>query len=83
MIGWNSQALIQILARAEKEIGVKINYDVLPAKWDDVMQKITLWGQTGYSDIDVLFADDLIAGLWGMNGWAEDLSGSDAWLGVG
>lgn len=79
MIGWNSPKLKEIFDRAGKEAGVAINYDVLPAKWDDVMQKITLWGQTGYSGIDVLFADDLIGGLWGMNGWAEDLSGTDAW----
>jgi ABC-type glycerol-3-phosphate transport system substrate-binding protein len=79
MIGWNAPALMDIFARAEKEIGVKINYDVLPAAWSDVMAKITLWGQTGYSGIDILFADDLIGGLWGMNGWAEDLSGTDAW----
>jgi multiple sugar transport system substrate-binding protein len=79
MIGWNAPALMEIFARAEKEVGVKINYDVLPAAWSDVMAKITLWGQTGYSGIDVLFADDLIGGLWGMNGWAEDLSSTDAW----
>jgi multiple sugar transport system substrate-binding protein len=79
MIGWNSPALKDIFAKAEKEIGIKINYDVLPAKWDDVMQKITLWGQTGYNGIDIMFADDLIGGLWGMNGWAEDMSGLDAW----
>lgn len=79
MIGWNAPALMDIFARAEKEVGVKINYDVLPAAWSDVMAKITLWGQTGYDGIDILFADDLISGLWGMNGWAEDLSGTDAW----
>jgi ABC-type glycerol-3-phosphate transport system substrate-binding protein len=79
MVGWNSPALKTIFAKAEKEVGVKINYDVLPSKWSDVMQKITLWGQTGYNGIDVLFADDLIGGLWGMNGWAEDMSGLDAW----
>ena len=79
MIGWNAPALMDIFARAEKEVGVKINYDVLPAAWSDVMAKITLWGQTGYDGIDILFADDLIGGLWGMNGWAEDLSASDAW----
>ncbi len=79
LIGWNSEKLKEIFSRTEAEIGVKVNYDVLPAKWSDVMQKITLWGQTGYSGVDVLFADDLIGGLWGMNGWAEDLSGSRAW----
>jgi len=79
MIGWNSPVLRDLFARAESEIGVRINYDVLPAKWDDVMQKITLWGQTGYEGIDVLFADDLLGGLWGMNGWAEDLSDTEAW----
>ena len=62
---------MKFFATAQKEIGIKINYDVLPAKWDDVMQKITLWGQTGYDGIDVMFADDLIDGLWGMNGGAE------------
>jgi ABC-type glycerol-3-phosphate transport system substrate-binding protein len=70
---------MDIFKRAGKEAGVAINYDVLPSKWDDVMQKITLWGQTSYSGIDIMFADDLIGGLWGMNGWAEDLSGTDAW----
>ncbi|HZY72807.1 MAG TPA: extracellular solute-binding protein [Edaphobacter sp.] len=75
MIGWSNPKLAELFARAEKEIGIKINYDVLPAKWDDVMQKVTLWGQTGYDGLDVMFADDLIGGMWGMNGWAEDLSG--------
>ena len=78
MVGWNNPGLRDIFATAEKEVGVKINYDVLPAKWDDVMAKITLWGQTGYNGLDILFADDLIGGLWGMNGWADDLSGIDA-----
>jgi multiple sugar transport system substrate-binding protein len=78
MIGWSNPKLADLFATAEKEIGIKINYDVLPAKWDDVMQKITLWGQTGYDGLDVMFADDLIGGLWGMNGWAEDLSKLDA-----
>ncbi|MBN9308816.1 extracellular solute-binding protein, partial [Devosia sp.] len=75
MIGWSNPRLAELFGRAEKDIGIKINYDVLPAKWDDVMQKITLWGQTGYDGLDVMFADDLIGGMWGMNGWAEDLSG--------
>lgn len=75
MIGWSNPRLAELFGRAEKDIGIKINYDVLPAKWDDVMQKVTLWGQTGYDGLDVMFADDLIGGMWGMNGWAEDLSG--------
>jgi len=79
MMGWSSPKLKEIFKRADKEAGVAINYDVMPSKWNDVMQKITLWGQTGYSGIDLLMADDLISGLWGMNGWAEDLSGTDAW----
>ncbi|MQW60710.1 extracellular solute-binding protein [Sinorhizobium meliloti] len=79
MMGWSSPKLRAVLARAGKEVGVSINYDVMPSKWDDVMAKITLWGQSGYSGIDLLMADDLISGLWGMNGWAEDLSGTDAW----
>ncbi|MHC2303322.1 substrate-binding domain-containing protein [Rhizobium mongolense] len=79
MVGWNSPKLMDIFARAGKEAGVAINYDVLPSKWEDVMQKITLWGQTQYSGIDIMFADDLIGGLWGMNGWADELSGTDAW----
>ena len=65
---------MKFFATAKKEIGIRINYDVLPTKWDDVMQKITLWGQSGYDGIDVMFADDLIDGLWGMNGGAEDLT---------
>lgn len=80
MMGWNSPKLKEIFKRAGKEAGVDINYDVMPTKWNDVMQKITLWGQTGYSGIDLMMADDLISGLWGMNGWAEDLSGTDAWM---
>ncbi|OWK24496.1 hypothetical protein AJ87_21350 [Rhizobium yanglingense] len=42
MVGWNSPKLMDIFARAGKEAGVAINYDVLPSKWEDVMQKITL-----------------------------------------
>ena len=66
LIGWNSEKLKELFSRTEAEIGVKVNYDVLPAKWSDVMQKITLWGQTQYSGVDVLFADDLIGGLCGV-----------------
>ncbi len=43
------------------------------------MQKFTLWGQTGYSHIDVMMTDDLLAGMYGKNGWALDLSDLDAY----
>jgi len=77
VVGWNSPEHQQILLDAGKELGLTVKYDVLPAAWNDVMQKITLWGQSGYDGVDVLFADDLIGGLWGMNGWADDLSTLD------
>lgn len=77
VVGWNSPDHQEILLNAGKELGITVKYDVLPAAWNDVMQKITLWGQSGYDGVDILFADDLIGGLWGMNGWADDLSGLD------
>jgi maltose-binding protein MalE len=77
VVGWNSPAHQEILINAGKAVGIDVKYDVLPAAWNDVMQKITLWGQSGFDGVDVLFADDLITGLWGMNGWADDLSGLD------
>lgn len=77
VVGWNSPAHQEILINAGKAVGINVNYDVLPAAWNDVMQKITLWGQSGFDGVDILFADDLITGLWGMNGWADDLSGLD------
>lgn len=77
VVGWNSPDHQEILLSAGKELGITVKYDVLPAAWNDVMQKITLWGQSGYDGVDILFADDLIGGLWGMNGWADDLSTLD------
>lgn len=43
------------------------------------MQKFTLWGQTGYSHVDIMMTDDLLAGMYGMNGWALDLSDLNAY----
>lgn len=79
MIGWSNPAIPELLGQFEKDTSIKVKYDVFPTKWDDVMQKFTLWGQTGYSGIDVMFADDLIGGMWSLNGWAEDLSKLDAY----
>ncbi len=75
VVGWNSPEWKALLEECGKTLGITVNYDSLPASWSDVMQKVTLWGQSGFDGVDVLFADDLIGGLWGMNGWADDLSG--------
>lgn len=79
MIGWASPAIPELLKRFTADTGIAVKYDVFPAKWDDVMQKFTLWGQTGYAGVDVMFADDLIGGLWSLNGWADDLSALPAY----
>lgn len=74
IIGWGSDWFDELFAGATEATGVKINRESLPARWSDVMQKFTLWGQTGYSHIDIMMTDDLLAGMYGMNGWAIDLS---------
>lgn len=79
MIGWSHPAIPELLDRFTADSGITVKYDVFPAKWDDVMQKFTLWGQTGYAGVDVMFADDLIGGMWSLNGWAEDLSNLPAY----
>lgn len=79
MIGWSNPTIPELLKRFTADSGIAVKYDVFPAKWDDVMQKFTLWGQTGYAGIDVMFADDLIGGMWGLNGWADDLSNLPAY----
>ena len=79
IIGWGSAWFDDLFAAATEETGIKINRESLPSRWSDVMQKFTLWGQTGYSHIDVMMTDDLLAGMYGMNGWAIDLSDLDAY----
>ncbi len=79
MVGWGGDVPPEFMAAVSEETGIQINYDALPPVWNDVMAKITLWGQTGFDGIDVLWADDLIGGLWGMNGWAEDMTNTNAW----
>ncbi|MCY4540037.1 MAG: substrate-binding domain-containing protein [Chloroflexi bacterium] len=74
IIGWGSDWFDELFEGATEATGVKINRESLPARWSDVMQKFTLWGQTGYSHIDIMMTDDLLAGMYGMNGWAIDLS---------
>lgn len=78
-IGWSNDAVNEFNKRFEEETGIKVTYDVFPEKWTDVMQKFTLWGQTEYDGIDLMFADDLIGGMWATNGWAAELSDLDAW----
>ena len=74
IIGWGSDWFDPLFEAATEETGIKINRESLPARWSDVMQKFTLWGQTGYSHVDIMMTDDLLAGMYGMNGWALDLS---------
>ncbi len=79
VIGWGGDIWGKIGDKFKAETGIKVNYDVFPAKWDDTMQKFTLWGQSGYSGIDVMAADDLIGAIYAGNGWADELSGLDGW----
>ncbi len=79
MVGWGGDVPPAFMEAVTEETGIQINYDALPPVWNDVMAKITLWGQTQFDGIDVLWADDLIGGLWGMNGWAEDMTNTNAW----
>ena len=74
IIGWGGDTFEALFEQATEATGITINAEGLPARWSDVMQKFTLWGQTGYSHIDIMMTDDLLAGMYGMNGWALDLS---------
>ena len=74
IIGWGGETFETLAEQATEATGITINMEGLPARWSDVMQKFTLWGQTGYSHIDIMMTDDLLAGMYGMNGWALDLS---------
>ena len=79
IIGWGSDWFDPLFEAATEATGIKINRESLPARWSDVMQKFTLWGQTGYSHVDIMMTDDLLAGMYGMNGWALDLSDLNAY----
>ena len=74
IFGWGTPVVEPFHARYTEETGVRVNYEPFPARWDEVLNKFTLWGETGYDGVDVLWADDLIAGQWTTNGWALDLS---------
>ena len=74
VIGWGGETFETLAEEAKEATGITLNMEGLPARWSDVMQKFTLWGQTGYSHIDIMMTDDLLAGMYGMNGWALDLS---------
>ena len=79
IIGWGSDFFDGLFEGATEATGIKINREGLPSRWSDVMQKFTLWGQTGYSHVDIMMTDDLLAGMYGMNGWALDLSDLNAY----
>lgn len=79
IIGWGSDWFDPLFEAATEATGIKINRESLPARWSDVMQKFTLWGQTGYSHVDIMMTDDLLASMYGMNGWALDLSDLNAY----
>ena len=79
VIGWGGDTFETLFEQATEATGITINAEGLPARWSDVMQKFTLWGQTGYSHIDIMMTDDLLAGMYGMNGWALDLSDLNAY----
>ncbi len=80
VIGWASDWFNPLYEACTEATGITINSEGFPARWSDTMQKFTLWGQTGYSHIDVMMTDDLLAGMYGMNGWAIDLSDLDAYV---
>ena len=80
LVGWGGEFRESQYKAAEEATGIKIIQEGLPTgSWSDVMQKYTLWGQTGYSHADIMFLDDLLGGMYGINGWALDLSDLNAY----
>ena len=80
LVGWGGEFRESQYEAAEEATGIKIIQEGLPTgSWSDVMQKYTLWGQTGYSHADIMFLDDLLGGMYGINGWALDLSDLNAY----
>ena len=80
LVGWGGEFWESLYDQVTEATGITIIQEGLPSgSWSDVMQKFTLWGQTGYSHFDVMFTDDLLAGMYGMNGWALDLSDLNAY----
>lgn len=81
LMHWDNEEFLKFNAQFETETGVKINYASFPSgAWSDIMQKFALWSQTGDSAYDLTIADDLIAGMMAANGYAVDLSETDAWM---
>lgn len=58
IFGWGTPVVEPFHARYTEETGVRVNYEPFPARWDEVLNKFTLWGETGYDGVDVLWADD-------------------------
>ncbi|MCY4020836.1 MAG: substrate-binding domain-containing protein [Chloroflexi bacterium] len=80
LVGWGREFREAQYDQVLEATEIKISWEGLPTgSWSDVMQKFTLWGQTGYAHYDIMYTDDLLAGMYGMNGWALDLSDLNAY----
>ncbi len=79
IFGWASPWFDPLFEACKEATGITIHLQGLPARWSDTMQKVSLWGQSGYSYFDVMMMDDITVGLYGTNGWALDLSDLDAY----
>ena len=79
LFGWGSAWFDPLFEDCREATGITIHRQGLPSRWSDTMQKVSLWGQSGYSYFDVMMMDDITVGLYGTNGWALDLSDLDAY----
>jgi ABC-type glycerol-3-phosphate transport system substrate-binding protein len=74
LIAWPIYEFPENIQKFTEATGVRVKAESFPAKWEETLAKFTLWGESGYENIDVHTQDDQIAALYAFNDWCLDLA---------
>lgn len=74
LTGHNRPIYHEMNEKFTEETGIEVAMEFHPPKWEEILAKFTLWGESGYDGIDVEAQDDQIASLYSFKRWCFDLS---------
>ncbi len=74
LTGHNRPIYHEMNEKFTEETGIEVAMEYHPPKWEEILAKFTLWGESGYDGIDVEAQDDQIASLYSFKRWCFDLS---------
>lgn len=70
----NHPTYLELSDMFTEDTGIEVAMEFHPPKWEEILAKFTLWGESGYDGIDVEAQDDQIASLYSFKEWCFDLS---------